>query len=124
MNYDQKTFRGQSNSPNGEVGSQTEFQYFQDGDRLSGEYSGGSIVSGHLLGTVNPDGTLDFYYHHLNSDGILMAGRCHSSPTRDVSGRIVLKESWQWLTGDRSSGQSEVVEICIAQRPPDQRSSS
>jgi len=111
MNYDGKIFRGISNSANGEVGNETLFYYSQYGDQISGEYSGGSIVSGHLLGKVRADGSLQFFYHHLNSNGELMAGKCTSVPTKDVKGKLVLKEQWQWFTGDQSSGQSEVVEV-------------
>jgi hypothetical protein len=110
MHYDGKTFRGRTNTPNGEVTGETLFRYRQEGDRLSGEYAGGSIVHGHLLGTVHPDGTLEFYYHHQNTEGALMAGYCRSTPV-EIEGRLVLRERWQWLTGDRSAGESEVVEV-------------
>ena len=110
MNYDGRRFRGRSNSPNGEVGGETVFLYRQDGEVLSGDYSGGAIVAGSLLGRVRADGSLEFLYQHLNRDGELMAGRCESTPRR-VDGRLVLAERWKWLTGDRSSGTSEVEEI-------------
>ena len=94
MNYNGRIFRGQSNSPNGEVGNEILFYYHQDGDKLSGKYSGGSIVDGHLIGNVNPDSSLDFCYHHVNIDDQLMAGKCHSTPEEDKSGRLILKEQW------------------------------
>lgn len=110
MNYDGRRFRGRRNSANGEVGGETIFLYRQHGDVLTGEYSGGAIVAGHLLGTVRADGSLDFLYHHINERGELMGGRCESTP-RVEDGLLVLAERWQWLTGDRSSGTSEVEEI-------------
>lgn len=110
MNYDGRRFRGRRNSPNGEVDAGTVFHYRQDGDLLRGDYSGGAIVLGQLLGRVRPDGTLEFLYHHLNESGELMSGRCESTP-RVEDGVLVLAERWQWLTGDRSSGTSEVEEI-------------
>ncbi len=111
MNYDGKVFRGRSNSDNGEVGSTTTFRYRQSGSQLTGEYAGGSIAAGQLLGTVHQDGSLEFLYQHLNQDGVLMAGICRSVPERDSEGILVLKETWQWLTGDRSQGKSEVEEV-------------
>ena len=39
-----------------------------------------------------------------------MSGRCTSIP-REEDGRLVLKENWQWLTGDKSFGESEVEEV-------------
>jgi len=110
MNYDGKTFRGRTNTANGEVSGETLFRYHQNGDRLTGDYAGGAIIVGHLLGTVYPDGSLEFYYHHRNTDGALMAGFCRSEPI-EINGRLVLRERWRWLTGDRSAGESEVVEV-------------
>ena len=111
MNYNGRIFRGRTNTDNGEVSGETRFHYFQEGDRLWGTYSGGSIVDGHLLGTVFPDDHLEFCYHHLNEDGELMAGKCHSVPSYDANGTLVMKENWQWFSGDQSSGESEVEEV-------------
>ncbi|TVR89970.1 MAG: n-acetylglutamate synthase [Spirochaetaceae bacterium] len=111
MDYDGKFFRGRSNSPSGEVGSTTVFEYHQTGSRLWGSYSGGEVVEGHLLGTVADDGSLYFCYHHLNEAGRMMAGHCNSTPTRAADGQLVLQENWQWFTGDASTGYSEVEEI-------------
>ena len=111
MSYDGKRFRGRSNSSNGEVDAETIFHYHQRGSRLWGEYEGGAVARGQLLGRVHPDGSLEFCYHHEGTDGELRAGECRSVPTTDPDGRLVLKESWRWLTGDRSTGESEVEEI-------------
>ena len=110
INYHRREFSPVSNSANGEVDDSTVFIYTQKGDLLTGSYSGKTISAGHLLGTVNPDGTLDFYYHHRNSAGELMAGKCRSVPEIDIQGKLILKETWQWLTGDQSSGNSILME--------------
>lgn len=62
------------------------------------------------MDTINYDGRLSFCYHHRNTDGVLMAGRCESTP-RWEGDRLVLDEAWQWLTGDRSKGTSVVEEV-------------
>lgn len=111
MNYHQRRFRGRNNSANGEVSHDTLFHYFQQGELLSGHYAGGAIAQGQLLGKVLPDGSLEFLYQHLNAAGELMAGRCRSTPARAPDGRLILHESWQWLTGDGSSGHSVVEEV-------------
>jgi len=111
INYDGRTFRAQANSDTGEVGDETRFHYRQDGDQLTGTYSGGRIRRGHLLGHVHGDGRLEFVYHHENADGDLCAGRCTSVPRRSTNGSLVLDESWTWLTGDRSTGTSVLVEV-------------
>jgi len=111
INYNNRKFRGRTNSPNGEVDRETIFHYHQEDDRLRGTYSGGAIETGQLVGTVQEDGSLNFLYHHLTANGTLMAGECHSEPVPGEDGRLILQERWRWLTGDLSSGVSEVEEI-------------
>ena len=111
FNYDNRTFRGRNNSANSEVSDATVFHYFQQDNELSGTYNGGSIASGHLLGLVHADDSLPFHYHHLNTDGELMAGKCGSEPVAQPDGHLVMHERWQWRSGDRSSGSSELEEL-------------
>lgn len=111
MNYNNRIFRGKTNSDNGEVSGSTRFHYHQSGDQVWAEYSGGAIVKGHLQGKVFRDGSLEFLYHHENLSGELMAGRCRSFPDQSIDGKIVLKEKWKWFTGDQSEGSSEVEEV-------------
>lgn len=110
-NLDGKVFRSVSNTRNGEVGADTTFQYRQSGSVVTATYSGGTIVSGQLIAKVLPSGQLDMRYHHLNLAGEFMLGQCLSTPERLPDGRLKLRESWQWLSGDRSSGYSEVEEV-------------
>ena len=111
LNLDGRTFRSVANTPNGEVGAETIFRYHQSGNIVSAEYSGGAIVTGHLLAVMDDHGRLDMRYHHLNNQGALMAGQCVSTPERLPDGRLRFHEAWQWLTGDRSSGQSTIEEV-------------
>lgn len=110
-NFEGKIFATISNTENGEVGEYTLFHYHQDGNIVTAEYEGGSIVKGHLIAKVQDDGKLDMRYHHMNCNGDLMIGKCLSTPEIMEDGRIKLKEQWQWLSGDRSEGYSEIVEI-------------
>jgi hypothetical protein len=109
--YNNKTFRPASNSVNGEVDTTTRFHYYQDGSIVWAEYSGGSIAKGSLIATVNEDGSLDMRYHHVNNDGELMTGKCKSIPETLEDGRLRLKETWQWTSGDESSGESVLEEV-------------
>jgi hypothetical protein len=111
INYHNRKFIGISNSPTGQVGQQTVFTYFQHEDRLTGEYQGGEIVSGHLLGTVKDNGELTFVYHHLDLQGKLKSGWCKSKPEFLPDGRIRLHETWQWTYGGKGEGASVVEEI-------------
>ena len=109
-NLDGKTFCSVSNTANGEVGAGTRFRYRQTGKVVTADYSGGSIVRGQLLAKVLPNGQLDMRYHHLNAAGEFMLGTCLSTPERLPDGRLKFKEAWQWLSGDRSTGYSEIEE--------------
>jgi hypothetical protein len=50
-------------------------------------------------------------YQHVNARGELMTGQCRSTPEVLPDGRLRLRESWQWTSGDGTSGESVVEEI-------------
>lgn len=110
-NLDGRTFRSVSNTSNGEVSADTLFHYRQTADIVTADYSGGTIVAGHLLARVLANGQLDMRYHHVNDQGGFMLGRCLSTPERLADGRLRFREQWQWLSGDMSSGYSEIEEV-------------
>ncbi|GAA4447683.1 hypothetical protein GCM10023189_04380 [Nibrella saemangeumensis] len=109
--YKGKVFRSVANTENGEVGTETLFNYQQEGKIVWADYAGGAIVKGFLIATVNPDNSLDMRYQHVNQAGELMTGRCHSVPQYLSDGRLRLHERWQWTSGDGSSGESVVEEV-------------
>lgn len=115
INYNGKTFRPLTNTDNGEVDTETRFHYRQAGNILTCEYSGNSIVKGHLIGLVAEDGTITMRYHQVNKAGQLMTGICESTPELLSDGRIRLHERWQWTSGDLSKGESVLEEVS----PPD-----
>ena len=116
-NLEGKRFRSVTNTENGEAGVETLFYYRQEGELVSAEYCGGSIVSGHLLAQVLANGQLDMRYHHLNSQGEFMLGKCLSTPEVLPDGRLKFKELWQWLSGDMSAGYSEIEEVQDGPQP-------
>jgi hypothetical protein len=109
--YDNKVFAAASNSPNGEVSSSTRFRYRQSGAHVWAEYDGGSVARGHLIAVCDARGVLDMRYHHVNTAGELMTGRCTSTPVRLEDGRLRLLEKWQWTSGDLSEGESVLEEV-------------
>lgn len=109
--YDGKVFHSTANTSNGEVGSETRFHYHQDGKTVWAKYSGGSIVRGTLIATVQPDDSLDMRYQHVNHAGELMTGQCRSVPETLPDGRLRMHETWQWTAGDKSSGESTIEEV-------------
>lgn len=110
-NYNNRCFRPLENSATGEVGGDTVFHYHQSGNIVTADYSGGEIVSGHLIAICDAEGNLDMRYHHINTNGELMTGVCRSTPEALTDGRIRLHEKWQWTSGDMSSGTSVLEEI-------------
>jgi hypothetical protein len=110
LNLDGKIFKSISNTSNGEVDSDTIFYYHQKGDKVWAEYSGGSVSKGQLIAIMKEHGVLDMKYHHINTSNQLMIGECISTPVINNDGKVVYREKWQWLNGDRMSGHSEIVE--------------
>lgn len=111
FNLEGKVFRSVSNTDNGEVDADTRFHYRQAGDIVTADYRGGGIKVGHLIARVLAGGQLDMRYHHLNDKGDFMLGTCLSTPDRLPDGRLRFKEQWQWLSGDMSTGSSEIEEV-------------
>mgnify|MGYP000607397149 CR=1 FL=1 len=111
MNYNNKKFRALSNSENGEIEEGLIFHYQQTGNVLTCAYEGSQIKSGHLIGLVHEDGSIEMRYHQVNLKGELMTGTCKSVPEVQANGKIRLYETWQWTSGDLSSGQSILEEV-------------
>ena len=111
ISYDDRRFRSVANSNTGEVGAETVFNYHQAGDVVWAEYSGGEIVRGMLIAKLLADDSLDMRYQHINRNGDLMTGVCTSTPEILPDGRLRLHETWQWTSGDLSSGESTIEEI-------------
>lgn len=111
MNYNNKKFRVFKNSENGETTTETIFEYKQNGNILTSEYSGGQIIKGHLIGLVDDKGKIEMSYHQVNTKGELMTGICFSEPKLTANGKIKLYENWKWTSGDKSSGTSVLIEI-------------
>lgn len=111
IQYNGKKFRPVANTENGETSAETVFHYEQRDNILTASYKGGKIVNGHLIGLVADDGCIDMRYHQVNSSGELMTGICKSVPEVLPNGKIRLYETWQWTSGDGSSGTSVIEEI-------------
>ncbi len=114
INYNGRVFRPFKTSSNGEADPATVFRYFQDGDIVWADYSGGAVLMGHLIAIVDVEGNLDMRYHHLNSSGEIMTGICRSRPEVLDDGRLIMHEKWQWTSGDMSSGESQLEQVTSA----------
>jgi len=110
IDLNNKKFKSEGNSKNGEVSDQTIFHYFQKDEIIWAEYSGGEILKGSIIGKII-DNHLEFVYQHINKKNELMTGNCKSYPEHTKSGKIKLKEMWKWTCRDNSSGKSILIEI-------------
>ena len=110
INLDGKIFYTVTNSPGGEVNSDTIFYYSQNAEIVSAIYSGGGIKAGHLIAVVNEDGLLNMQYHHINDKNEIKTGKCISIPEVLPNGKLRLHEKWQWTCDDFSKGESVIEE--------------
>ena len=91
------------------MNSETEMRFTTDDGVVVGFYSGGTIAIGHVLAKRTSASELEMLYHSATRDGIHGAGTARATFSPDNEGRLRMHLDWQWLTGDRSSGQSEWV---------------
>lgn len=106
-----KKMRPTMNTANGQVNEETLFEYFQVGDYVWGTYAGGAIARGVLLGKMNANRDLRFFYFQLDNEGNLLQGKSSSSTEFLNDGRITLYENWQWTGSKSGSGNSIIEEI-------------
>lgn len=96
------------NSESGEVSAQTTFCYHQKDNVIWAEYSGGSVIRGFLVGTIDSQNHLHFTYQHINTEKILKSWACDSA-LKTVNGKLRFYEKWKWTDGEE--GESVIEEI-------------
>jgi len=110
INYNNKMFRNIENTKNGEVNKETIFHYHQNKEIVWAEYYGGTIKRGVLLGFARKNGELEFNYQHININNEIRTGKCNSTPKILEDGHIELLEKWEWTNGEKSKGESRIIE--------------
>ena len=106
--FGDRFFTAVENSETGEVSDKTIFAYHQKESTILAEYSGGSVVKGFLIGTMDENQNLHFSYQHINTEGQLKSGSCDSEPKIE-NGKLRFYEKWKWTNGE--SGTSMIEEI-------------
>jgi len=81
----------------GVVGSDTRLQLTQRGSRVFGNYSGGNVRRGCLVGNVS-DATLVFRFVQREATGEVHAGRSVCDIIRTHEGRIRILEHFAWTS--------------------------
>ena len=102
-------FRAVGQAGTAEVGTETFFEYHEEGDLIWARYAGGAVRLGHLVGLRRGD-ALDFRYSQLNEAGETSTGHCRSTVHELPDGRLQLRETWEWESRD-GAGTSVVEEF-------------
>jgi hypothetical protein len=103
------SFRAVANSKNGSLNTDTIMRFTSDDGLVIGNYGGGTIVAGHVLGKRLGESEIEMLYQGATRDGNVQAGKAHARFRPNAAGQMSMYLEWQWLTGDRSTGQSEWV---------------
>lgn len=110
FNFNNKRFALIENSDSGQVNSETIFEYNQEGNLVTADYSGGTIRYGKIIATLKDD-ELNMLYQCLTTDNLLKAGKAIAKISITSKGKIKLSLDWEWLTNGNEKGKSEYIEI-------------
>lgn len=100
-----------ASNENGLSSNETIFQYYQRGTVITGNYAGGAIQEGFLIGKLSGEVTIELLYQCITTAGELKAGRSVGTISVTPHGKLQLDFDWNWLTGDRSGGKSVYIEL-------------
>lgn len=109
IDFDKKTFLLIGNSSKGKVNDQTIFEFYQDGNLVTADYSGGPIRQGKIIAELKND-SLDMLYQCMTTENELKAGKAIAKISFDPKGKMKLKLHWEWLDGSGEKGISEYLE--------------
>lgn len=110
MNLDNKKFITTENK-NGLSTNETVFHYFQKGQVITGQYKGGAIQEGFIVGKQTDDSKIELIFQCLTKDGELKVGESKGVVSKNINGKLELSFEWSWLNGDLSGGESHYTEI-------------
>ncbi|WP_299251805.1 hypothetical protein [uncultured Aquimarina sp.] len=109
LNFNNKKFHLLENSENGKVNTETVFEYKQDGNLVTADYSGGTIRYGKIIAHLNAN-QLFMLYQCLTNDNELKAGKAIADITFTKKEKIKLTLNWEWLNEESEKGTSEYIE--------------
>lgn len=89
---------------------ETIFHYMQNGNTITGTYSGGAISQGFLVGKQTGADSISLLYQCITTDGELKAGESSGKLSRNMEGKLQIHFDWSWLNGDLSGGKSVYIE--------------
>jgi len=110
FNFNNKTFMLVENTGNGQVNTETIFNYKQDGNLVTADYFGGSVKYGKIIARLDGN-KLDMLYQCITTEGELRAGKAIATISLTSMAKLKLHLDWQWLTDTDEKGQSEYIEV-------------
>ena len=110
FDFNNKRFALILNSDNGQVNTETIFNYKQDDNLVTADYFRGTIKYGKIIAELKGD-ELNMLYQCLTTDNQLKAGKALAKITQTENGKIKLSLDWEWLTNGNDQGKSEYIEI-------------
>ena len=111
VNFNNRKFIPFENSDHGTVTDKTVFEYAQEGDLVTANYSGETVISGKIIAKQLKNGDLEMLYHCLTDENELKAGKAYARVSVLENDRVRMDLNWQWLTGDGASGKSVYLEV-------------
>lgn len=109
-NFNNKTFALVDNSSEGKVNHDTVFNYKQEGNIVTADYYGGSIVYGKIIAILKGD-ELEMLYECVTTNSELKAGKALAKISLSEQHKLKLLLDWQWLNGGLEKGTSEYIEL-------------
>ena len=106
-----KQFKISSQKKRGDIDDQTIFKYYQDNNDIWGEYSGGDVKNGKIIGKKTTENGFEIKYEHINASGQIKTGICRTEISFSREGKLILDEYWTWTDGDKLSGKSILMEM-------------
>lgn len=110
FNFNNKRFALIQNSENGQVNTETIFNYKQEDNLVTADYFGGTIKYGKIIAELKGN-QLNMLYQCLTVNNELKAGRALAQIVLKENGKIKLSLDWEWLTNGNEKGKSEYMEI-------------
>lgn len=108
-NFNNKTFSLIQNSENGKVTNETIFEYKQQGNLVTADYHGGSILYGKIIAILK-GGQLNMLYQCITTNNELKAGKAIAQISIDENNKLKLELNWEWLDNKEEKGISIYIE--------------
>lgn len=100
-----------ANNENGLSADDTVFEYTQVDNIITGNYSGGTILKGQIIGKQTEAKRVEFLFQCITDSNELKTGQSVGMISKGENNKLLIHFDWQWLNGDLSGGESVHVEI-------------